>query len=299
MRIGLQLIEFTWDGGPEKIGPALATIAKQAEEAGFDSIWVMDHFFQVMGNIKDPMPEAYTTLGFIAGRTSRVELGVMVTGITYRHPGILLKTVTTLDVLSGGRAWLGLGAGWFELEHTGLGVPFPPLKERFERLEETLRIAHLMWSGRITGFDGKHYTLAETLNSPPALTRPHPPILVGGHGETRTLRLVAKYADACNFFARHGDEWLRHKLAVLKSHCEAEGRPYSNISKTVIADQQAIRDPEGNLSAQRTIDHAAHLADLGFDYFHLSVPNIDRPGVLDSCRDKIVPAIHRIQTERQ
>ncbi len=294
MKIGLQLVQFAWDGGPARIGPITGAIAKRAEEAGFDSIWVMDHFFQTLGNLRDPMPEAYTTLGFIAGQTSRIELGVMVSGVTYRHPGILIKIVTTLDVLSGGRAWLGLGAGWFEREHLGLGVPFPPVKDRLERLEETLQIAHLMWSGRAVGFEGKHYTLTETLCSPQPITGPHPPILVGGHGETKTLRYVAKYANACNFFANHGSEWLTHKLDVLRGHCEAEGRPYSAISKTVIADQKAMRDDSGKLSSELVIEHARQLAALGFDYFHLSVPNIDDPATLDPFRQEIIPAIHEL-----
>ena len=315
MKTGLQIVDFAWAGGPEKIGPTLGAIARRAEEAGFDSLWVMDHFFQVpaLSDVADPMLEAYTTLGYVAGQTSHIELGVMVTGVTYRHPGVLLKTVTTLDVLSGGRAWLGLGTGWFEREHIGLGVPLPPLKERFERLEETLQIAHLMWSGETTDFNGKHYQLNETLNSPPpirnAILRPpksaiqnpkskiqnsHPPILVGGSGETKTLRLVAKYADASNFFARHGDEWLRHKLDVLKAHCEAEGRPYGEISKTVIADQQAVREPSGHISAQRVIDHADHLSKLGFDYFHLSLPNLDHASAFDHVQHEIIPAIHRL-----
>ncbi|MGA7730970.1 MAG: LLM class F420-dependent oxidoreductase [Chloroflexia bacterium] len=303
MKIGLQIVDFAWAGGPEKIGPTLGAIARRAEEAGFDSLWLMDHFFQVpaLGDVADPMLEAYTTLGFIAGQTSRIELGVMVTGVTYRHPGVLLKTVTTLDVLSGGRAWLGLGTGWFEREHVGLGVPLPPLKERFERLEETLQIAHLMWSGEVAEFNGKHYKLNETLNSPPPIRNPqsairnsHPPLLVGGSGETKTLRLVAKYADACNFFARHGDEWLKHKLDVLRAHCEAEGRLYEEISKTVIADQQATREPSGVLSAQRVVDHAAHLAALGFDYFHLSIPNVDQASSFGHFQHEIIPAIHRL-----
>jgi F420-dependent oxidoreductase-like protein len=301
MKIGLQIVDFAWAGGPEKIGPTLGAIARRAEETGFDSLWLMDHFFQVptLGDVADPMLEAYTTLSFIAGQTSRIELGVMVTGVTYRHPGVLLKTVTTLDVLSGGRAWLGLGTGWFEREHTGLGVPLPPLKERFERLEETLQIAHLMWSGQPTEFKGKHYKLNETLNSPPTIRNPqsairNPSILVGGSGETKTLRLVAKYADACNFFARHGDDWLKHKLDVLRAHCEAEGRPYGEISKTVIADQQAMREPSGHISAQRVIDHATHLSNLGFDYFHLSIPNVDQARAFDHFRDEIIPAIHRL-----
>jgi F420-dependent oxidoreductase-like protein len=194
MKIGLQIPYFTWPGGPPELGPKLAEIARTAENAGFDSVWVMDHHFQIpmVGGAELDMLEAYTALGFLAGHTSRVRLGTMVTGVSYRHPGILIKQVTTLDVLSGGRAWLGIGAAWFEREHDGLGVPFPPLKERFERLEDALQIALKMFNPDDNGpFDGKHFRLAETLNSPQALTRPHPPILIGGSGERKTLRLVA------------------------------------------------------------------------------------------------------------
>ena len=296
MKIGLQIIDFAWPGAPASVGPKLGAIGRRAEDAGFDSLWLMDHFFQSpkLGAVEDPMPEAYTALAFVAGQTSRIELGVMVTGVTYRHPGVLIKTVTTLDVLSGGRAWFGLGAGWYEREHLGLGVPFPPLKERFERLEETLQIAHLMWHDEATAFNGEHYRLAETLNSPQAISKPHPPILVGGSGEQKTLRLVAKYGDACNFFASAGDDVLRHKLSVLRGYCEAEGRSYEQIAKTTIGDPAAMRDDAGTLSAQRVIDHAAHLAGLGFDYFHLSLPNASDPRAFDLFRDEIVPAIHKL-----
>ena len=186
-----QVNNFTWEGGDAIIGPTYASIGRKAEEAGFDSFWVMDHFFQIpgLGQAEEPMLESYSALAFIAGQTQKIKLGTMVTGVTYRHPGLLVKTVTTLDVLSGGRAYLGIGAGWFEREHLGLGVRFPPLKERFERLEETLQIAHLMWSGEVTQYNGKHYQLAETINSPQALTRPHPPILIGGGGETEDFAL--------------------------------------------------------------------------------------------------------------
>jgi alkanesulfonate monooxygenase SsuD/methylene tetrahydromethanopterin reductase-like flavin-dependent oxidoreductase (luciferase family) len=219
---------------------------------------------------------------------------VMVTGVTYRHPGVLIKTVTTLDVLSGGRAWFGVGAGWYEREHIGLGVPFPPLKERFERVEVTLQIARLMWSGQVTACEGEHYRLAKTLNSPQAIRRPHPQILVGGAGEQKTLRLVAKYGDACNFFAALGDEALRRKLDVLRGYCEEEGREYEGIEKTVIGDPAAMRNGAGKLVAGPVLEHAAHLAGLGFDYFHLSVPNVSEPGVLDLLGDEIVPAIHKL-----
>ena len=296
MKVGLQIIDFTWPGAPASIGERLGAIGGGAEEAGVDSLWVMDHFFQSpkLGAVEDPMLEAYTALAFVAGQTSRIGLGVMVTGVTYRHPGVLIKTVTTLDVLSGGRAWFGIGAGWYEREHVGLGVPLPPLKERFERVEETLQIARLMWSGQVTQYRGEHYRLAETLNSPQAISRPHPPILVGGAGEQKTLRLVAKYGDACNFFAALGDEALGRKLDVLKDYCEEEGREYSEIAKTVIGDPAAMRDGEGKLVAGHVVEHAAHLAELGFDYFHLSVPNVSEPGALDLFGDEIVPVIHKL-----
>jgi F420-dependent oxidoreductase-like protein len=235
LKIGLQIPYFTWPGGPPELGPKLADVVRTAEGAGFDSIWVMDHYFQIpmLGGIELDMLEAYTTLGFIAAHTRKAKLGTMVTGVTYRHPGILVKQVTTLDVLSGGRAWLGIGAAWFEREHDGLGVRFPPLKERFERLEEVLQITLKMWDPDDNGpFEGKHYRLAETLNSPQGLGRPHPPILIGGSGERKTLRLVARYANACNLF---GDaDTVRHKLEVLKHHCQAEGRDYEEIEKTVL-----------------------------------------------------------------
>ncbi len=206
MRIGLQVPSFTWPDGSDGIGPKLAEIGRTADEAGFASLWVMDHFFQIgyVGPAEDPMLEGYSALSYLAGGTERAKLGTLVTGVIYRHPGILLKTATTLDVLSGGRAYLGIGAGWFEREALGLGAPFPSTKERFEQLEETLQIAHQMWSGEVAPYRGAHYQLEETLNSPQALSRPHPPIMVGGMGEKKTLRLVAQYADACNLFAYGG-----------------------------------------------------------------------------------------------
>ena len=296
MKIGLQLIDFAWPGASARIGDTLGAIGKNAEEAGIDSLWVMDHFFQSpkLGAVEDPMLEAYTALAFVAGQTSRSGLGVMVTGVTYRHPGVLIKTVTTLDVLSGGRSWFGIGAGWYEREHVGLGVPFPPLKERFEQVEETLQIAQMMWSGEVTQYRGEHYRLSETINSPQAISRPHPPVLVGGAGEQKTLRLVAKYGDACNFFASLGEEALVRKLDVLRGYCREEGRAYEGIAKTVIGDPALMRDGEGNLVAGRVVEHAAHLAELGFDYFHLSVPNVSEPGALDLFGDEIVPAIHKL-----
>jgi len=233
MKIGLQIPDFTWPGGAPKIGPTLATIAKTADDAGFASIGVMDHFFQIerVGPPEHEMLEAYTTLGFLAAHTRRARLMTFVTGVHYRHPGILAKTVTTLDVLSGGRAWLGIGAGWNEQESRGLGVPFPPLKERFEMLEETLEICLQMWSGDEKPYRGKHHQLDRPLNSPQSLSRPHPGILIGGSGEKKTLRLVARFGDACNLWPTPE---IPRKLEILRAHCQEAGRDYDTIEKTAM-----------------------------------------------------------------
>ena len=234
MRLGLQLSNLTFPGGPARLGSDLANAARWAEEAGMDSVWLMDHFFQIppVGHAEMDMLEGYSGLSFLAGHTQRVRLGTMVTGITYRHPGLLAKTATTLDVLSGGRSWFGIGAAWFEREHDGLGVPFPPIKERFERLEETIQIALQMWSNNNGPYEGKHYQLKETLCVPAPLTRPRPPILIGGGGEKKTLRLVAKYADACNLFGTPA--MVANKFEVLRNHCTDLGRDYDAIEKTVL-----------------------------------------------------------------
>jgi F420-dependent oxidoreductase-like protein len=237
MDVGLHVVKFSWPAVPGGIAPTLGAIAEAAEQVGISDLSLMDHYFQLdmMGLSPDKeMLEGYTTLGFLAAKTSRVHLGLLVTGVTYRHPGLLAKIVTTLDVVSGGRAQLGIGAAWYEREHTGLGVPFPPLRERFERLEETLQICLQMWSDDNGPFAGKYYRLAETLNVPQSIQRPHPPILIGGMGEQKTLRLVARFADACNLFSMPGVDAIRHKLNVLRGHCEAEGRDYGSIQKTLL-----------------------------------------------------------------
>src|SRR5690349_21205062 len=260
MRIGLQVPSFSWPGGAESIGARLAEIGRTADDAGFASIWVMDHFFQigVNGAPEEPMLEGYSALSYLAGVTKRAKLGTLVTGVIYRYPGLLVKTVTTLDVLSGGRAYLGIGAAWNEQESRGLGVPFPALKERFERLEETLQIAQRMWSDEVVPYEGKHYQLAEPLNRPQPLTRPHPPILIGGSGEQKTLRLVAQYADACNLFARAGADVIRQKLEVLKRHCEAVGRPYEEIERTALG---TVELGPGKMTAADVIAFCRSLAD--------------------------------------
>ena len=248
MKIGLQIDAFKWPGGPAQIGPTLGRIARTAEDAGFDSIWVMDHFFQIrgVGPATDPMLEGWTTLGYLAGLTTRARLGLMVGGIHYRTAGLWAKAATTLDVLSGGRAWLGIGAAWNEEESRGLGFPMPPLGVRFEMLEEMLQITHALWTGeRGTegAFDGRHYQASRLLNSPQNLTRPHPPILIGGGGEQKTLRLVAQYADATNVF---GDgPRVAHKYAVLREHCERIGRNYDEIERSNLIDLTLRRDGPG------------------------------------------------------
>lgn len=298
MRLGLQVPSFTWPNGQSQLGQTFGEIAERADRAGLYSLWVMDHFFQIanVGPPENEMLEGYTALAFAAGRTSRIKLGTMVTGVTYRYPGILVKTVTTLDVLSSGRAYLGIGAAWNEDEHKGLGVPFPPLSERFERLEETLQIARQMWSGDEKPYAGKHYQLARPLNSPQSVQRPHPPILIGGSGERKTLRLVAQYADACNLFARMGDDVLQHKLTTLREHCEAVGRPYEQIEKTVLDHLNITRDGRnGSMTPSAAVEHFAHLASMGIDQGIFNLANVSDPEVFDLLATEVVPQVERIQ----
>ncbi|TDE24047.1 LLM class F420-dependent oxidoreductase [Actinomadura sp. 6K520] len=288
MRVGLQIPSFTFPGGPEQIGPAFDTVVRQADQAGLHSLWVMDHFFQIggVGAPDEPMLEGYSALAYAAALTERITLGTMVTGVTYRHPGVLVKTVTTLDVLSGGRAWLGIGAAWNDEESRGLGIGFPPTAERFERLEETLRIAHRMWKGDDSPFEGRHYTLERPLNSPPALRTPHPPILIGGGGEKKTLRLVAEYADACNLF--DGPE-LPRKLDVLREHCARQGRDYAEIEKTALG-----RFEGGTPSVAEAVETIGRLAESGIDHAIFSqYTGQDLAGVLGEAlaqTEAIVPA---------
>jgi F420-dependent oxidoreductase-like protein len=290
VRIGLQIPSFTWPGGPAGLGARLGEIARSADDAGFASLWVMDHFFQIpmVGPAEREMLEGWTTLGFLAGHTRRARLGTLVTGVTYRHPGVLVKIASTLDVLSGGRAWLGIGAAWFEREHVGLGVPFPPLAERFERLEETLRIALQMWSGKAERFEGRHHTLAETLDVPAPLSRPHPPILIGGMGERKTLRLVARYADACNLFLHAGREALAKKLEVLRRHCDAVGRPYAAIEKTALGTVQLAPGKAGAVDVIRT---CRELAAVGIEHAIFNMPNVHELAPLDTFGKEIIPAV--------
>ncbi len=291
MKIGLQVPDFSWPEGPENLGPTLAAIARTADEAGFDSIGVMDHFFQIrsIGPSEREMLEAYTTLGFLAASTTRARLMTVVTGVHYRNPGVLAKIVTTLDVLSGGRAMLGIGAGWNEEESRGLGVPFPPLKERFEMLEETLQICLQMWRGDESPFPGKHFHLERPLNSPPALSQPHPPILIGGSGERKTLRLVAQYGDACNLWPTPE---IPRKLEVLRRHCEALGRDYETIEKTSIftADVSA-----GGAGLERLVGALRWLAGLGIETVILSVNDVWNLEGLKVIGERVIPAVADLQ----
>jgi F420-dependent oxidoreductase-like protein len=287
VQIGLQIPDFTTPAGPARLGADLATVARTADELGFDHLAVMDHFFQigVIGPPEMDMLEAYTTLGYLAAHTSRAKLLTVVTGTVYRHPGVLAKTVTTLDVLSGGRAWLGIGAAWNEEESVGLGIPFPPVAERFERLEETLQIVHQMWRGDDQPYQGRHYQLARPLNVPQALSRPHPPIMIGGGGERKTLRLVARYADACNLFATPD---VAHKLDVLRAHCEREGRDYDEITKTCY--YRFNVGPDG-ANAGRIIEDLRGLAALGFQTAIGQVLDIWRITPLEVIAREVMPAV--------
>jgi len=273
MKFGLQINQFTWPGGAEAIGPTLARITRTADDAGYDSIWVMDHFFQIRGNgpPEAPMLEGQTALGFMAAHSDRARLGLMVGGIHYRPPGLWIKMTTTLDVLSGGRAWFGIGAAWNEHESKGLGFAFPPLGERFEWLEDTLRMAHAMWSGGSgthERLDGARVTATHLINSPQSLSRPRVPILVGGGGERKTLRLVAEYADACNLFGR-SPGFVRDKLAVLRGHCERLGRPYDEIERSVLTSVDL--DAE---SPDATVERFGALADAGAQHIIFAVRGV-------------------------
>lgn len=290
MRIGLQLPDFGLTRGSAGIASRLREIAEAAEAGSFASLWVMDHYFQIpgVGEAEEPMLEGYATLSHLAAATSRIKLGTLVTGITYREPGVLVKTATTLDVLSGGRAYFGIGAAWFEREHQGLGVAFPPISERFERLEETLRIARQMWSGTVAPFEGRHYQLAETLCVPQPISRPHPPILIGGGGERKTLRLVAQYGDACNLFAMAGASEVARKLEVLKAHCDDVGRAYGEIEKTTLGVTQS--EP-GGVKPVELIEGCRELAAIGVDQAILSLPSLDELGSVEVIGREVVPEV--------
>lgn len=290
MKIGLQIPFFAWPGGDAAIGGKLAEIGRAADDAGFASIWVMDHFFQMemAGGPDQPMLEGYSALSYLAGVTRRPKLGTLVSGVFYRYPGLLIKAATTLDVVSGGRAYLGIGAGWYEREAHGLGFPFPPTKERFELLEETLQLVHHVWAGRREPFTSAHYHLAEPIINPMPVSRPHPPILIGGMGERKTLRLVAQYADACNLFARAGDDTLRQKLDVLRDHCDALGRDYDAIEKTTL---DTVNLAPGGQTPADVIARCRELAGLGISHAIFNMPNAQDIAPLETFGREIIPAV--------
>lgn len=290
MRIGLQIPRFTWPGGVPAVRATLAEIGREADAAGFYSLWVMDHFFQIrsVGQVDEPMLEGYTALGYLAGQTERVKLGTLVSGVVYRRPGMIVKQATTLDVLSGGRSYFGIGAAWNEREASGLGFEFPPLKVRYEWLEETLQIALLMWSGRVEAYDGAHFQLRETLNSPQPISRPHPPILVGGGGERKTLRLAARYAQACNLFWGGGMPALRHKLDILKRHCDDVGRPYDEIERTALG---TVHLAAGEMTATEILDLCRSLAAEGIQHAIFNMPNVHEIEPIRIFGREIIPAV--------
>jgi F420-dependent oxidoreductase-like protein len=290
MKLDLHYWNYSTPAEPEKMAATLAETARIAEQSGVSSFSVMDHYFQMdyATAAEDPMLEAYTTLGYLAGRTERMTLGVLVTGVMYRHPGLLAKIVTTLDVLSEGRARLGIGASWYEREQRGLGVPLVPVGERFERLEETLQICLQMWSDDNGPYQGRHYQLAETLCVPQPVRQPRPPILIGGGGERKTLRLVARYADACNVFGSSPEDVAR-KLEVLRSHCEAEGRDYDSIEKTVLAVRPALADVDDFIAA------AGEYAKLGVTEIG-SMPDPGRSPVewAEEVAERVMPRLSQV-----
>ena len=293
MKIGLQIPSFTWPGGDAAIGPTLARIAETADAAGFDSLWVMDHFYQIrgVGKVEEPMLEGWTALGYMAAHTKKATLGLMVGGVHYRLPGLWAKAVTTLDVLSGGRAYLGIGAAWNEEESLGLGFPMPPLGVRFEMLEETLQICHEMWKGERgteASFEGKHYQATRLLNSPQALRKPHPRILIGGGGEHKTLRLVAQYADACNIFG--GPDQLTHKFAVLRERCAEVGRPFEEIERTNLQSVDLGRE-----TPAQVVDRFATLAEVGVQHVILNMAGVSDPRNIATFGRDVLPKVHALE----
>jgi F420-dependent oxidoreductase-like protein len=300
MKGGLQIIRFDWSNRTHGIRDRLRDIAKLADQSGFYSLWVMDHLFQMgdeFGPADAPMLEGYSTINYLAGITQRVRLGTMVTGNSYRGPGLLIKMVSTLDVLSGGRAYLGIGAGWYKREARGLGLLLPDVKERFERLEETLQIAKHMWSGQRMPYLGRYYQLQEPINSPQPLQQPHPRILIGGEGEKKTLRLVAQYGDACNLHAGGnrkeypaGIESIRSKLAILQKHCDIVGRPYKDIERTALAGVD-LSQVTATSDAARL---CASLEELGVEHVIFNIPNAHDFKLWENFVKEIIPAVKKV-----
>ena len=291
MHVGLQIPSFKYPGGAAAIRPKLKEIVTTAEEAGFYSLWVMDHYYQIKGLFgeayTDPMMESYTTLGYFAGLTEKAYLGVLITGVIYRHPAVLLKMVNTLDILSGGRAYLGIGAAWYEDEAKGYGIPYPSTSERFEQLEDTLQLAKALWAGDEASFEGQHFSVPAITNNPRPISNPHPRIMIGGTGPKKTLRMVAEYADACNIGAWVGPENMQKSLDILKDHCETLGRDYDTIEKTCL--------DTAHLSGKDTVDslisRLKDLSAMGFTHAIFNMPDVYEITPLETFAKEIIPAI--------
>jgi len=293
VKLGLQIPSFTWPGGDGAIGSTLAGITEAADAVGFDSLWVMDHFYQIrgVGRPEEPMLEGWSALGFMAAHSKKATLGLMVGGIHYRQAGLWAKAATTLDVLSGGRAYLGIGAAWNEDESHGLGFPMPPLGVRFEMLEETLQIVHAMWQGERGSeapFHGKHYRAERLLNSPQALSKPHPRIIIGGGGEQKTLRLVARYADACNVFG--GPDQLTHKFTVLRERCAEVGRPFEEIERTNLAHVDLSQQTPAQVVARFQT-----LADVGVQHVVFNLTDAHDLHNIETLGRDVLPQVHAIE----
>ncbi len=291
MHIGLQIPSFKYPGGTAVIRPKLKEIVTTAEEAGFYSLWVMDHYYQIKGLFDeaytDPMMESYTTLGYFAGLTEKATLGVLVTGVIYRHPSVLMKMVNTLDILSGGRAYLGIGAAWYEEEAKGFGIPYPSTSERFEQLEDNLQLAKALWESDEISFDGKHFSAPAITNNPRPLSTPHPRIMIGGMGPKKTLRMVAQYADACNFFEGAGTEKMQQALDTLKAHCERLGRDYDTIEKTSLG---TVHLSEKD-TVDSTINRLKELSEMGFTHAIFNMPDVYNMSSLETFAKEIIPEV--------
>jgi F420-dependent oxidoreductase-like protein len=291
MNIGLQIPSFKYPGGTAAIRPKLKEIVTTAEKAGFYSLWVMDHYYQIKDlfgeSYTDPMMESYTTLGYFAGLTEKAYLGVLVTGVLYRHPSVLMKMVNTLDILSGGRAYLGIGAGWYEEEAKGFGIPYPSTAERFEKLEDNLQLAQALWNSDEASFAGKHFSAPAITNNPRPLSTPHPRIMIGGTGPAKTLRMVAQYADACNIGDWVGTENMQKALDTLKGHCESLGRDYGTIEKTCLGTV--------HLSGDDTVDSITSrikkLSEMGFTQAIFNMPDVYKITPLETFAKEIIPAV--------
>lgn len=291
MHIGLQIPSFKVPGGTAAIRPKLKEIVTTAEEAGFYSLWVMDHYYQIQGlfgeTYTDPMLESYTTLGYFAGLTEKTYLGVLVTGVIYRHPVVMMKMVNTLDILSGGRAYFGIGAAWYEDEAKGNGIPYPPTSERFEQLEDSLKLAKALWSGEETAFGGKHFSAPAITNNPRPLSSPHPRIMIGGTGPHKTLRMVAQYADACNIGDWVGTENMQKALDILKEHCEALGRDFGSIEKTSLCTVNL----SGDDTVASIVNRIKKLSEMGFTHAIFNMPDLYEIKPLETFAKEIIPAI--------